>query len=101
MITKYIVDLCKHKIFTPNSIIVLHSIVVPMNAVEPYSSLISYRHTCAQSTKTRQNVAKIIIQILCGFYWISLLLRRALCIHLIYYTPTNALLYCNSLKYLH
>ena len=40
-------------------------------------------------------------------YWIncamqvSLLLHRALWIHLIYYTPMNALLYCNSLKSLH
>ena len=31
----------------------------------------------------------------------SLLLHRALWIHLIYYTPTNELLYCNSLKSLH
>ena len=31
----------------------------------------------------------------------SLLLYRALWIQLIYYTPTNALLYCNSLKSLH
>jgi len=29
---------------------------------------------------------------------LPLLLHCALCIHLIYYTPTNALFYCNSLK---
>jgi len=33
--------------------------------------------------------------------YLSLLLHRALWIPLIYYTPTNALLYCNSLKSLH
>ena len=31
----------------------------------------------------------------------SLLLHHALWIHIIYFTPTNALLYCNSLKSLH
>ena len=31
----------------------------------------------------------------------ALLLHSALWIHFIYYTPTNALLYCNSLKCLH
>jgi len=36
-----------------------------------------------------------------GLILVSLLLRRAFWRHLICYTPTNALLYCNSLKSLH
>jgi len=38
---------------------------------------------------------------LLGLPNLSLLLRRAFWRLLIYYTPTNALLYYNSLKFLH
>jgi len=31
----------------------------------------------------------------------KLVIKQGPCSDLIYYTPTNALLYCNSLKYLH
>jgi hypothetical protein len=68
IITKYIVVLRKHKIVILNYIVLLYSMIVLMNAVKLYSSLSSNKHTCAQSTKTRQNVAKFIIQIFRGVY---------------------------------
>jgi len=62
----------------------------------------------SEQGKSLKSMTKSYDHIMVFRHWVQIFICHFICIvapcileHLIYYTPTNALLYCNSLKPLH